>query len=210
MLFGRTMLKSFVDFRKSESLNIKYILQTPIFYNPDITIGNKSVFLKTWFENGVQFIGDLIKNQDDLELYGYEELCNKYNFYPNHLHYIGIVNVVTKYLKNYGLFDKSPALNTIVVFKNLDFVKPFVPLQVISILKYQKGTQPMYNIVKTNTTLPICMSKWTSTFETIESKDWNHIFGMPFSITRDSSLQWFQYRIIHRIIGTNYFLYKIK
>ena len=68
----------------------------------------------------------------------------------------------------------------------------------------------MYNIVKTNTTLPICMSKWTSTFETIESKDWNHIFGMPFSITRDSSLQWFQYRIIHRIIGTNYFLYKIK
>ena len=52
--------------------------------------------------------------------------------------------------------------------------------------------------------------KWTSTFETIESKDWNHIFGMPFSITRDSSLQWFQYRIIHRIIGTNYFLYKIK
>jgi hypothetical protein len=67
----------------------------------------------------------------------------------------------------------------------------------------------MYNIVKTNDTLPTCMSKWMSIFEIIQLKDWNHIFGMPFSITKDSTLQWFQFRIIHRIIGTNYLLYQI-
>ena len=85
--FWKDTLQSFVDFRKAESFNIMYILQTPIFYNPDITIGNKSVFFKTWFENGVHFIGDLIKNHEGFELYGYEDMCNKYNFYPNHLHY---------------------------------------------------------------------------------------------------------------------------
>ena len=67
----------------------------------------------------------------------------------------------------------------------------------------------MYNIVKTNDTLPTCMSKWMSIFEIIQLKDWNHIFGMPFSITKDSTLQWFQFRIIHRIIGSNYLLYQI-
>ena len=100
------------------------------------------------------------------------------------------------------MLDKTPALNRITDLNNLNFVKPFVPLQMISVLKYQKGTQPMYNIVKTNDNLPIYMSKWMSIFETIELKEMNHIFGMPFSITKDSTLQWFQYRIIHRIIGT--------
>ena len=33
---------------------------------------------------------------------------------------------------------------------------------------------------------------------------------MPFKITKDSRIQWFQIRIIHRIIGTNYYLHKIK
>ena len=33
---------------------------------------------------------------------------------------------------------------------------------------------------------------------------------MSFNTTKSSKLQWFQYRIIHRIIGTNEFLFKIK
>jgi len=36
--FWKDTLKSFVDFRKSESLNIKYILQTPIFYVVDLEV----------------------------------------------------------------------------------------------------------------------------------------------------------------------------
>jgi hypothetical protein len=33
---------------------------------------------------------------------------------------------------------------------------------------------------------------------------------MPFKITKDTRTQWFQIRILHKIIGTNYYLHKIK
>ena len=34
--------------------------------------------------------------------------------------------------------------------------------------------------------------------------------NMFFDFTKSSKLHWFQYRIIHRILGTNKFLFKIK
>ena len=39
---------------------------------------------------------------------------------------------------------------------------------------------------------------------------WNKIYRLPFYITKNSKLQWLQYRINHRILGTNKLLYKIK
>ena len=34
-------------------------------------------------------------------------------------------------------------------------------------------------------------------------------FELPFFLTKDSMLQWFQYRIIHRILGTNRLMFKM-
>jgi hypothetical protein len=39
--------------------------------------------------------------------------------------------------------------------------------------------------------------------------NWKEIYRLPFITTKSSKLQWFQYRIIHRILGTNSLLYKI-
>ena len=39
--------------------------------------------------------------------------------------------------------------------------------------------------------------------------NWKEIYCLPFITTKSSKLQWFQYRIIHRILGTNSLLYKI-
>ena len=43
--------------------------------------------------------------------------------------------------------------------------------------------------------------------DNIERKN---IHKLPFRITKNCKLQWFQYRIINRILGTNSFLFKIK
>ena len=32
---------------------------------------------------------------------------------------------------------------------------------------------------------------------------WKYVYEQPFFLTKDSMLQWFQYRINHRILGTN-------
>ena len=41
-------------------------------------------------------------------------------------------------------------------------------------------------------------------------KNWENIFDTNFSITQDTQLQWFQYRVLHRILPLNKYLVKIK
>ena len=40
--------------------------------------------------------------------------------------------------------------------------------------------------------------------------NWPTILSLPFNIEQDTNLKWFQFRIIHRILGTNYLLNKIR
>ena len=68
----------------------------------------------------------------------------------------------------------------------------------------------MYGILIKTKVQPTCISKWNEELgQQLGKKDWNIIFSTPFEITRDSNMQWFQYRIIHRIIGTKSFLFHI-
>jgi hypothetical protein len=50
--------------------------------------------------------------------------------------------------------------------------------------------------------------KWCLDFPTI-NLDWQTIYSLPFRCTKDTKLQWFQFRINHRILGTNYLLSKM-
>lgn len=43
-----------------------------------------------------------------------------------------------------------------------------------------------------------------------EYEDWNFFYSMPFKVTRDSNLQWLQYRILHRILPINKYLETLK
>lgn len=40
--------------------------------------------------------------------------------------------------------------------------------------------------------------------------NWNRVFLLPFQAVRDTKIQYFQFRYIHRLVATNSFLYKIK
>ena len=52
-------------------------------------------------------------------------------------------------------------------------------------------------------------SKWEKKVHTeIVIEDWSFIYSIPFSVTQDTKLQEFQYKLMHRILITNSFLYK--
>ena len=69
----------------------------------------------------------------------------------------------------------------------------------------------MYNCLNENNSQPACVSKWNQKLSTnYNMNDWKTFFSIPFTVTNDRKMQWFQIRILHRIIGTNDFLYKIK
>jgi len=74
-------------------------------------------------------------------------------------------------------------------------------------MKSQKGSKDMYHILNSNSIKLKCEEKWTEALNLI--LNWKEIYRLPFITTKSSKLHWFQYRIIHRILGTNSLLYKI-
>jgi hypothetical protein len=195
--FWKDILNCFSSLCKLETTNSKNILYQPIFYNPDITIGGKSFYFKSWFDMGIHFVGDLLNNKDSLIFYSYEDFCKCYNFCPNYLYFLGVVSAIKKLIIKVETPDTG-------------YTKPFIPFCLKSILTNTKGTKPMYATLKKNEYEPVCLTKWSNTFANLTCEDQKHLYNMPFAITQDSTLQWLQYRIVHRILGTNSFLHKIK
>jgi hypothetical protein len=58
--------------------------------------------------------------------------------------------------------------------------------------------------------LPVSIqSKWEKEVHTgVAIEDWSFIYCIPFSVTKYTKLQDFQYKLIHRILITNAFLHK--
>ena len=40
--------------------------------------------------------------------------------------------------------------------------------------------------------------------------DWKKVYNLPLKVTKNTKLQWLQYRINHHILVTNHFLSKVK
>ena len=69
---------------------------------------------------------------EDLTLYNYDDFCKVFNFNPNYLLFLGIINAIKRYMKR----------------KNSNgtcFKKPFIPNSLKSILV--NTTKPMYEII---------------------------------------------------------------
>ena len=87
----------------------------------------------------------------------------------------------------------------------------FVPFNIHVLLSDKKGSRRLYNFfVSTKTVTRKVVDKWERQLELHFDLDvWSHVFSVPFTCTVDSKLKWFQFRLIHRVLGTNSFLCKI-
>ena len=59
-----------------------------------------------------------------------------------------------------------------------------------SIMRNKKGCRIIYDIL-------------------VNKNDWGKYFALPFKTTKDSTLLWFQLRLVHRFLSTNYLLTKM-
>ena len=82
-------------------------------------------------------------------------------------------------------------------------------LRMTSFTTNLRPTKVIYNyLAQLRLTTPRSVLKWeqVSNF----NGNWNKVFLLPYVAVRDTKVQYFQFRYIHRIIGTNSFLHKIK
>ena len=90
---------------------------------------------------------------------------------------------------------------------------PIIPTSLLMLLKQKKGCQVIHKILQKSHHLekPNFKVKWERDLDqTLETNTWKIICKNPFLATWDPKLQEFQFKIIHRILPTNSFLYKAR
>ena len=165
-----------------------------LWFNPKFKIGNKTIYYKDWYNCGIRIVDDLINSQNTFM--NANELEANYGVKNMFLKLQGVIASIKKFQRN---------SRQIIVDKKM-VLRPTVANSILSIIKYTKGCRHIYNVLKDKQQLPKCSIKWTGELENIQNKDWKLYFSLPFKITKDTKLQWFQTRLIHRILPTNKYL----
>ena len=162
--------------------------------NCDIKIDNKPVFYRDWFEKRILYVNDIVSENGDF--YTLEQLHNIFNISLDIMKYNSIISSVK---------EKS----NMCTKEDRNLTCPFIPSTVYIIIKSNKGAKDMYCLLNKNFSVPGVVTKWNNFIE-LSDLEWKNIFKLPFIITKNTKLQWLQYRINHRILATNKFLFRIK
>ena len=200
--FWKDVLNSYLILTlKTSPQNEKQCYSLNIWYNPDIKVGGTSVCYKRWLAAGIVFLGDLINTES--EFYNYRDFMNTFRIRTNFIEYNGLIASIKRYLEKIHI-DYLPVK---------DFNPP-IPLPIALIIKEKKGCKSIYRQILNTHEAPKSLQKWKNDLAELNDPYINTQIHKPFyeqifKITKDPKLIWFQYRINHRILGTNYLLKKM-
>lgn len=170
-------------------------LQIPVWHNSNIKIGGKPIFDNRFVNKGILFINDFMNVSG--RFLSFEEFTNLYGETTNFLQYNNIIFSLRGYLDKIRIAHKA-----------INSVFPQQPLTTKLINACDKGCRLIYDCLNSNDSVSNANHKWQLDLPTI-NLDWQKIYKLPFFCTIDSKLQWFQFRINHRILGTNNLLFKM-
>ncbi len=192
--FWRDVFSSFARFsERCIPQTISEFLQEPILFHHKIKSEETVISRQVWRRLGIRTIGQL--TSENLEFLEYSRFITKFGNDINFLEYYGMIEAIKKYKESLHLKDE-PSPNTTEA-------KPYAILQ-----SERKGTKAIRNILRQNIRLlPKAVAKWNNTFLDL---DWPAIYSSLKNSTSDTRLKWFQYRILHRVLTTNDYLYKRK
>jgi len=187
-VFWKDVIKHYINLSKNINTS-KQISDgdQPIHFNPLLKRDNKSIYMKEWVNNGIYKIKD-ISNEDDMVL-DFRTFKQKYPaiMNTNFLTYQGIVRSILAFKKSINVNMKEKGL------LNLEHIWSII-------LSNNKEVKALFLTVKTP---PTAVLKWNLSFNNL---NWKCIFGKCFKVSKDTKLQWFQARTLHRILPTNRYL----
>lgn len=145
----------------------------------------------------MNIVNDFIKSNDNgtIQFYTLQEFSEVFQVNTNFLTYHGLLAVIKNYLSSYNL-------------RNITLSYPIIPVNLEIFIKSDKGAKVFYNILIKNNILPTGRKKWDTTFN-LDDCMWSQIYQTPFKVTKNTKLQWLQYRIVHHVLTTNSFLFKV-
>ena len=172
------------------------VLNSPIWYNHKI-VDTYSFYLAKWHKCGIKFINDIIDETG--KVLTYEVIKEKFN---------------NNSLKLFEYYQLRGLVSKFLLKNKLDEVfcpnNPFIPFYYKILYKTPKGSRDFYNILSGKIHVPEIIEKWNNLLNLSYTLDkWHIIFKTCYTI-HDNRIVWFQYRILHRILGTRNLLHKLK
>ena len=198
-----------VDVFNSWKVYIKYQINSvksstelvllPIWYNSEITINRKSFFKLSWYSKGVKLIIDFLDSRGNI--LSKTEFENKFDIKVDTLFYNSVKSSILAYFRKHD-FKKD-------TFENPSF--PCLPTHLKNIIPKDKCTKYIYNILNKKQNLkPTSFLKWEQEVAFLnEIPIYNEAFKTCFFVTNDTAIQWFQFRLLHRILPVNRYLRNI-
>ena len=86
---------------------------------------------------------------------------------------------------------------------------PFIPANILPILKNNKGSKCMYDTLNKTQDTPTGQASWNKIYN-LDKDKWKKIYTFSFNVTSYPALLWFQICINHNILVTNKLLYQMK
>ena len=166
------------------------LLNEPIFYNPKFKRDNKPIYIKEWEDNNILTVKDLMESEQTFLDFQSFQLKFTNITATNFILYNGVIQSIRK---------------CITKIKNNDKIKTTSSTWTWNIIK--GSNRKVKDALHTDTKLPTATAKWNAQFQNL---NWEKIFALTFRTTGDRQLQWFQMRILHRILPTEKYLFMCK
>ena len=200
--FWKDVLLSYIDIYKYQQLKYKeQILHSALWYNP--LISPEPLFIRSWYKAGIYTVSDILNNE--FQMIDLNTVQDKYNITINWLDYARVKNSLKLFLRNH--------ITQEIDIPELD-IRPFIPHHLKILCKPNSNSQLFYRILNINQNLNIQISakqRWERDLSvTINEQAWNSIFRLTNNFVHDNHLKWFQYRILHRILGIKKLLHEMQ
>ena len=172
--------------KHGEKVNVTDLNEEPIHYNTNIKRGRETIYIREWVNQGITRITDLLDEHN--LIISYNSFKQKYVVpQTNFITYAGVTRAIRKFLDN--------VTNDINKLKILTAKEMWCCIRAVNTKIYTK--------LQENNALPTAVIKWNSEFNELP---WKTIFRHCFKTSKDPQLQWFQSRLLHRILPTQKYL----
>ena len=171
--------------------SVDTFLNQHLWHNSLITIMDKSIFYKNWYEIGILDVNHLIEERPNVFM-SLLELENKHHTKVCALTYYGIISAIKDLWKKQGLTitPNNPK-------EQATFLTTFQLSKMANKLEYQKLIKE-----KLPPQIP-SQKKWTGIFQETQELNWADTYTLAAKCTRSTKLIEFQFRFLHQTLTTN-------
>ena len=164
-----------------------------IWNNSLIRIEHKSIYQQSWHEMGIQPISDLL--DDTFNYLSFETFQTKYSLRCHFLDYYSLIHAIPLTVK------RSVQKGESIASTQADMLNQLISCNKVCKMVHGLCVDKLF-------TTPKAEVRWATLFSDM-NLNWNEIYRIPMLSSHLTKLRYFQFRILHRIIGTNDYLFKI-